>query len=104
MSGLLIGVVILAVGTYGMRVAGPVLRSRFTVSARIERLLNQASVVLLVAVALTGTVFAGHDVAGWARPVGVAAGVIAALCRVSLIGVVLIAAGTAAGLRALGVA
>lgn len=102
--GLLGGAAVLAVGTYLLRLAGPVLRTRYPISRGVEDFLNRASVVLLVAVALTGAIIAGHDVAGWARPAGVAAGVVAALARVPLFGVVVIAAATTAGLRLIGVA
>src|SRR4051794_1071404 len=46
----------------------------------------------------------GGGFAGWARPAGVLAGMVAALCRLPFVAVVVIAAGTAALLRACGVA
>ncbi len=101
---LAIGITVLAVGTYAMRAAGPVLRNRISVSDAVEKLMDRATVVLLVAVALTGAFFVDHDFAGWARPAGVTVGVIAALLRAPLAVVVILAAATAAGLRALGVA
>ncbi|WGJ86857.1 AzlD domain-containing protein [Gordonia sp. SMJS1] len=101
---LAIGITVLAVGTYAMRAAGPVLRKRISVSDGVEKLMDRATVVLLVAVALTGSFFVDHDFAGWARPAGVTVGVIAALLRAPLAVVVILAAATAASLRALGVA
>ncbi len=101
---LAIGITVLALGTYAMRAAGPVLRNRISVSDAVEKLMDRATVVLLVAVALTGAFFIDHDFAGWARPAGVTVGVIAALLRAPLAVVVILAAATAAGLRALGVA
>ncbi|WP_055475319.1 AzlD domain-containing protein [Gordonia sp. HS-NH1] len=101
---LAVGITLLAVGTYAMRAAGPVLRNRISVSEATEKLMDRATVVLLVAVALTGTFFVDHDFAGWARPAGVTVGVIAALLKAPLAVVVILAAATAAGLRALGVA
>ena len=101
---LFLAVCLLAVGTYLLRLAGPVLRSRFRMSARLRELIDRAALVLLVAVAVTGALYAGQDLAGWARPAGVAAGVAAALCRAPLIAVVALAAGVAAALRAVGVA
>ncbi|MCR5978553.1 AzlD domain-containing protein [Gordonia jinghuaiqii] len=98
-----IGVAVLAAGTYAMRVAGPVLRNRISVSATAEKLMDRATVVLLVTVALTGALFVGHDLAGWARPAGVTVGVAAALLRAPLALVVILAAVTSAGLRAVGV-
>lgn len=99
-----IGVALLAVGTYAIRLAGPILRNRISVSAETEALMDRAVVVLLVAVALTGALFVEHDFAGWARPAGVAVGVVAALLRAPLAVVIVLAAATAAGLRALGIA
>ena len=101
---LAVGITVLALGTYAMRAAGPVLRNRISVSDAVEKLLDRATVVLLVAVALTGAFFIDLDFAGWARPAGVTVGVIAALLRAPLAVVVILAAATAAGLRALGVA
>ncbi|MDY6810378.1 MAG: AzlD domain-containing protein [Actinomycetota bacterium] len=101
---LMTGVAVLAVGTYLIRVAGPVLRSRYEVSPGAAELMDRATVVLLVGVALTGAVFAGQEFAGWARPTGVAVGLLAAVCRVPLMIVIVLAAGVTAGLRAAGVA
>jgi branched-subunit amino acid transport protein len=99
-----IGVALLAVGTYAMRAAGPVLRHRISMSDETEKVMDRATVVLLVAVAVTGALFIEHDFAGWARPAGVTVGVVAALMRAPLAVVVILAAATAAGLRALGIA
>ncbi|MDL9938272.1 AzlD domain-containing protein [Gordonia sp. ABSL1-1] len=101
---LAVGVSILIVGTYLIRLAGPALRSRLTVSPITERILDRAAITLLVGVALTGALFVGDDLSGWARPAGVSVGVIAALAKAPLAVVVILAAATAAGLRALGVA
>lgn len=101
---LAIGIALLAVGTYAIRAAGPVLRKRISMSDSAERLMDRATVVLLVAVAITGAFFIDHDFAGWARPAGVTVGVIAALLKAPLAVVVILAAASAAGLRALGIA
>jgi uncharacterized membrane protein len=103
-TGLLIGVAILAVGTYLIRFAGPALRSRYEVSPQAAALMDRAAVVLLVGVAATGALYDGPDFVGWARPAGAAVGVVAALFKAPLVVVVVLAAGAAAGLRALGVA
>ncbi|MFE0749375.1 AzlD domain-containing protein [Gordonia sp. NPDC058843] len=101
---LAIGIALLAVGTYAIRAAGPVLRKSISMSDSTERLMDRATVVLLVAVAITGAFFIDHDFAGWARPAGVTVGVIAALLKAPLAVVVILAAASAAGLRALGIA
>ena len=100
---LFIAVAVLAAGTYALRLAGPLLRSRITVSDRVRSVIDRAALVLLVAVAATGALYAGQDLAGWARPAGVASGVIAAALNAPLIVVILLAAGVAAGLRAAGI-
>ena len=62
-----------------------------------------AATALLVALAATATFTQAGGFAGWARPAGVAVGVVAAWLRVPFVLVVVLAAGTAAGLRWLGV-
>lgn len=107
MSGgwsVLLGVVVLAGGTYVLRIVGPMMRARVQVSGSTEAIMDRAAVVLLVVVALTGAVYAGQEFAGWARPAGVAVGVVAALCKAPLALVIILAAATAAGLRAVGIA
>lgn len=94
----------LAAATFGLRVAGPLLRGRVTVPAAVERLFADAAAVLLVALAATSALTAGHGFAGWARPAGVlVAGVLAAR-RAPFPVVVLAAAGVTALLRLTGIA
>lgn len=95
--------VALAVLTYGFKVTGPLLRGRITVPAAAERLFADAATVLLIALAATSALTAGHGLAGWARPAGVlVAGVLAAR-RAPFPAVVLAAAGVTALLRLAGV-
>lgn len=101
---LLVAVGVLAVGTYAFRLAGPVLRARFTLSERAEHLMGTAAVVLLAALVATAAITEGQAFAGWARPAGVVVGGVLAWRKVPFAVVVLAAAGTAAGLRAVGVA
>ncbi|GAA1969560.1 AzlD domain-containing protein [Kitasatospora viridis] len=100
---LLAAALVLAAGTYGFRVAGPLLRSRVTFPPRVERLLEASSVVLLTALVATTALYEGHGAAGWARPAGVLVGGLLAWRKVPFVLVVLAAAATAAGLRLLGV-
>lgn len=93
---------VLAGGTYGLRGAGPLLRARLDVSPRVEAVMERATIVLLLAVALTGTLFVGSDLDGPARPIGVALGVLAALFRAPLVVVIVVAAASTAALRAVG--
>jgi branched-subunit amino acid transport protein len=94
---------VLAAGTYLMRLAGLVLRNRLRLPARVERYVDLGATALLVALVATAALLDGGAFAGWARPAGVAVGALAAWRRAPFVLVVVLAAGTTAGLRALGV-
>lgn len=96
-------VLVLAVGTYAMRLAGPVLADRLSVPDRVQRLFGLAATALLAALIATAALTEGTGFAGWARPAGVLVGAVAAWRRAPFILVVLLAAVTTAALRALGV-
>lgn len=100
---LLIAVGVLAVGTYALRYAGPMLRARFTLSAGVEKLMTAATVVLLAALVATVALTEAQEFAGWARPAGVLAGGVLAWRKAPFVAVVVVAAAVAAGLRAIGV-
>lgn len=100
---LVLATLVLGVGTYAFRCAGPALRSRIQMSPRVERLVAVAAVVLLAALVATATLLDGLGFAGFARPAGVFVGGVLAWKRAPFIVVVLGAAATAAGLRLLGV-
>jgi len=97
-------VLVLAVGTYAFRLAGPVLRERLHVSERVQRLLDLGAVALLAALVATAAFTDGAGFAGWARPAGVAVGALGALLRLPFVVVIVAAAATTAGLRAIGIA
>ena len=97
-------VLTLAAGTYLLRLAGLVLRDRLRLPAPVERLVDLGATALLVALVATATLLDGAAFAGWARPAGVAVGALAAVLRAPFVLVVVLAAGTTAGLRAIGVA
>lgn len=99
----LVAILVLAAGTYAVRVAGPMLRSRFEPGERLRRLLSVAASVLLVALVVTSALVSGHGFAGWARAVGVLVGGVLAARRMPFLVVVLAAVATTAGLRLLGV-
>jgi branched-subunit amino acid transport protein len=99
----LVAVLVLAVGTYAFRIAGPVLRTRLHLTAHVEGLLADAATVLLVALVATSALVDGQVLAGWARPAGVAVAALLAIRRAPFPVVVLAAAGTTAVLRLLGV-
>lgn len=94
----------LAVGTYAFRLVGPALHGRIELPPRIQELLSAGAIVLLTALLATGALTEGGDFAGWARPIGVLVGGVLAWRRAPFVVVVLGAAGTAAVLRAFGMA
>lgn len=96
-------VLVLAAGTYLLRLAGPLLRDRFELPARVNQLLTLAAVALLAALIATQAFTDGGAFAGWARPAGVAVGAVLAWRRLPFVVVVVAAAGSAAVLRLLGV-
>ncbi|GAB7047499.1 AzlD domain-containing protein [Catenuloplanes indicus] len=101
---MLIAVIVgLAMGTYGFRVAGVVLRDRLEMPASVRRLLPLAAAALLGSLAATAALTEGGALTGVARPVGVLAGVLLAWRRAPFILVVVAAAATTALLRLLGV-
>jgi branched chain amino acid efflux pump len=99
----LTAVLVLALGTYAFRIAGPALRQRMRVPDRVERLLADAATVLLVALVVTSALTDGRAFAGWARPAGVTVAAVLAVRRAPFPVIVVAAAGTTAGLRLLGV-
>ncbi len=100
---MLIAVILaLAVGTYGFRVAGVLLRDRLDLPAWARQLLPVGAAALLAALAATAALTEVGRFAGWARPAGVLVGVLLAWRRAPFVVVILAAAGTAALLRLLG--
>jgi branched-subunit amino acid transport protein len=96
-------ILVLAGVTFAFRVAGPVFEHRFTLPERVQDVLSTGAIVLLVALIATGTIMAGQDFAGWARPAGVLVGAVLALRKAPFPAVVVAAVATTAGLRLLGV-
>ncbi|SHG12802.1 AzlD domain-containing protein [Streptoalloteichus hindustanus] len=96
-------VLVLAVGTYAMRLGGVLLRERVEMPERVEKLVSIAATVLLAALVATATLTVDGGFAGWARPTGVAVGALAAWRRLPFVAVVVLAAATTALLRWLGV-
>ena len=93
----------LAAGTYAFRLAGPLLRSRISVSDGVKRYLALAAVALLAALVATAALTDGGGFAGVARPAGVAVGAVLAWRRLPFVVVVVAAAVVAAVLRLAGV-
>ncbi|KZB86245.1 AzlD domain-containing protein [Amycolatopsis regifaucium] len=94
---------VLAIGTFAFRFAGPVLKARFTVSPKAEKLMTRSAVVLLAALVAVAALTEGHEFAGYARPAGVLVGGVLAWRKAPFALVVVAAAATAALLRLAGV-
>ena len=100
---LLVGILIFAVGTFSLRLAGPLMRTRFELPERAQQVMAAAAVVLLAALVATAALTDGPGAAGIARPAGVLVGGVLAWRKAPFVLVVVAAAATAAGLRLLGV-
>ncbi|WP_067497871.1 AzlD domain-containing protein [Actinoplanes sp. TFC3] len=100
---LLASILVLALGTYLMRLSGVLLRERLELSDQVQRLLPMAAAALLAALAGTAALMQASGFAGVARPAGVAVGALLAWRRAPFVVVVLAAAATSALLRLAGV-
>ncbi|MCH7232410.1 AzlD domain-containing protein [Glycomyces sp. L485] len=101
---MLAAIIALAVGTFLIRLSGPLLRNRITLSERVETLLRAGATVVLLALTVTSTFLVEGAFAGWALPAGVLVGGVLAWKRMPLAIVVVAAAATTALLRLAGVA
>lgn len=102
-SLILIGVAILSIGTYLMRLGGAKLGNRLTLSERSQALLSDAATTLLFSVALATALYEGGHFAGLARILGVAFAVFLAWRKTPLIIVIVAAAIVTALLRQAGI-
>lgn len=92
-------ILVLAVGTYAFRLAGPLLRDRITVSKAAEEWMKRGATVLLVGLIATAALFDGGEFVDWALPAGVVVGGVLAWRKAPFVVVVIAAAATAALLR-----
>ncbi|MET9226559.1 AzlD domain-containing protein [Lentzea sp. NPDC003310] len=97
-------VLILAAGTFAIRIAGPLLRDRVTLPDKVNELMSASATVLLVALVAVSALTNGKQFGGWALAAGVAVGGLAAWRKLPFVAVIALAAATTAGLRFLGVA
>lgn len=102
-QSLLTATVVLGLGTFAFRFAGPILRSRVEISPHIERLMAMAAIVLLAALVGIAAFLDGQEFAGIARPAGIAVGGVLAWRKAPFALVVIAAAASTAALRMLGV-
>ena len=101
---MLAAILALAVGTFLIRLAGPLLRKRLTLSERVETILKAGATVVLLALAVTSALMVEGEFAGWALPAGVLVGGVLAWRRLPLAVVVVATAATTALLRLAGIA
>lgn len=92
---------VLAAGTYLLRLLGPLLRKRVTFPAGAERLLDVSAVVLLTSLVAVTALTEGSGPADAARPLGVLVGGVLAWRKAPFMAAVLAAAATTAVLRLL---
>lgn len=104
LTQILIGGVLLAIGTYAMRAGGGEIGGRLAPYPRVQVAMEDAAFLILASVVATTALTDGGDFGGFARVFGVGLSGLLAWRGVSLPVVLLVAAGATAGLRALGVA
>jgi branched-subunit amino acid transport protein len=100
---LIVAILVLAMGTYTIRLSGVVLRDRLELSDTVQRVLPMAAAALLAALATTAALMEGAAIAGVARPAGVIVGALLAWRKAPFVVVVVAAAATAALLRLAGI-
>lgn len=101
---MLTAIIVLAIGTYLIRISGPLLRKRITLSEHTEKIVKAGATVVLLALTVVSTVLVDGAWAGWALPAGVLVGGVLAWRKAPLAVVVIAAAATTALLRLAGVA
>lgn len=97
-------VLILAAGTFAIRIAGPLLRDRVTLPKKVNELMTASATVLLFALVAVTALTSGKHFGGWALATGVVVGGVAAWRKAPFVAVIVLAAATTAGLRLAGVA
>lgn len=102
-QNILLGILILALGSYSLRLAGPYLRQHLTRFPDIEVLSNELGQILLFSLAIATAVFEVGEFAGFARLIGFVIAAFLAYKRVPLLIIILLAASATALLRLLGV-
>jgi branched-subunit amino acid transport protein len=104
-SGVWIAVLVTAGGCYALKLAGLTVPQRVLESPRVRRFAELVPVALLAALSAVQSMTSGQAVDfNLARLAGMGAAVLALLLRAPFLVVIIAAAGTAAALRALGVA
>ena len=104
MTGTWIAILATAAGCYALKLAGLTVPPRLLASPRVRRFAELVPVALLAALAAVQSAASGHAIdLDPARLAGMGAAVAALALRAPFLVVILVAAGTAAALRAAGV-
>ncbi|MHA2790131.1 AzlD domain-containing protein [Corynebacterium sp. S7] len=105
-TGFLTGLLILAVGTYLIRLSGVLVgaKTQGDSAQQVRLWLDRAAVLILLGVAVTQMMYDGSEIAGLSRIIGVICGVLALAWKRSLILAVVVAMAATALLRILGLA
>lgn len=101
---LLQGILILALGSYGLRIAGPYMRQYLVRFSGLENVSTELSSILLFSVAITAAIYEANQFAGLARLFGFLVAAFLTYKKAPFIIIVLSAAITTAFLRQLGIA
>ncbi|WP_072805734.1 AzlD domain-containing protein [Rhodococcoides yunnanense] len=101
---LLLPMIALSIGTFAFRLLGPMLRSRLTISPRVERIGDVGVAVIFTALIATSALVVGKQFGGFALPAGVLVAAVLAWRRAPFVAIVVAAAATTAALRWVGVA
>jgi branched-subunit amino acid transport protein len=105
MTGAWIAVLATAAGCYGLKLAGLTVPQRVLASPRVRRFAELVPIALLAALVVVQTVTSGHAFnLDPARLAGLSAAVVVLVLRAPFLLVIVAAAGTAAALRAAGIA
>lgn len=105
MTGIWIAVLATSVGCYALKLAGLTVPQRVLASPRVRRFAELVPVALLAALSASQAVTSGHAFdLDPARLAGMGAAIVALLLRAPFLLVIVVAAGTAAALRAAGIA
>ena len=101
MSAVWLTIAVLTVGTFGMKILGPLVLGERPPSPRVLAMTGLVAPALLAALVVYETLSAdGHGITLDARAAGLVAAIVAILLRAPMLVVVLVAAAVTAGLRA----
>jgi branched-subunit amino acid transport protein len=99
-----IAVLVTAAGCYGLKLAGLTVPQRLLASPRVRRIAELVPVALLAALSAVQSATTGHAIdLDPARLAGLGAALVTLVLRAPFLVVIVVAAGTAAALRAAGV-